>query len=82
MALKRSESNGTNKAVALGHIGLFGAERSVNGGRWIPLSRISKTETDAFHRLVARVCAGEIDPREHIADGTCTREIRLLALPG
>jgi hypothetical protein len=78
----RSVSNGTNAAVALGHIGLFTAERSVNGGQWIPLSRISKTETDSFHRLIARVCAGEIDPRELIADGTCSRDIRLVALPG
>jgi hypothetical protein len=78
----RSNSNGPNNAVALGHIGLFTAERSVNGGRWIPLSRISKTETDSFHRLIARVCAGETDPREHISDGTCAREIRLVALPG
>lgn len=78
----RSSSNGTNNAVALGHIGLFTGERSVNGGHWIPLSRISKTENDAFHRLISRVCAGEIDPREHITDGTCKREIRLIALPG
>jgi hypothetical protein len=80
--LKRSASNGANQAVALAHPGLFTAERSVNGSGWIPVSRISKVETDSFHRLVARVCAGEIDPREHIADGTSSRDIRLVALTG
>jgi hypothetical protein len=79
---KRSASNGTNHAVGLAHPGLFTAERSVNGSHWGPVSRISKVETDSFHRLVARVCAGEIDPREHIADGTSSRDIRLVALPG
>lgn len=81
-SVTRSDSNGTNAAIVLGHIGLFSAERSVNGYLWIPLSPVSKTETDSFHRLIARVCAGEIDPREHIADGSCSREIRLVALPG
>jgi hypothetical protein len=80
-AVKRSRFNGTNRAVALGHVGLFTGARSVNGGSWIPLSRISQTETDSFHRLIARVCAGEIDPREQIADGTCSRDIRLVAVP-
>jgi hypothetical protein len=79
-SLKRSASNGTNTAVALGHPGLFTAERSINGGQWIPMSRISKIETDSFHRLMARVCAGEIDPREHIADSTSSRDVRLVAL--
>lgn len=78
----RSESNGSNAAVALGHIGLFTAERSVNGGAWIPLSGTSRTEADSFHRLIARVCAGEIDPRELIIEGNCSRDIRLIALPG
>jgi len=81
-SVTRSNSNGTNTAIALGHIGLFTAERSVNGYLWIPLSPVSQTETDSFHRLIARVCAGEIDPREEIADGSCSREIRLVALPG
>jgi hypothetical protein len=31
---------------------------------------------------MARVCAGEIDPREHLADGPNSRDIRLVALPG
>ena len=81
-AVTTSVSNGPNTAVVLGHIGLFSAERSVNGCVWIPLSAVSQTETDSFHRLIARVCAGEIDPREHIADGSCSRDIRLIALPG
>jgi hypothetical protein len=78
--LQRSASNGSNTAVALAHQGLFTAERSINGGQWIPVSRISKSETDSFHRLMARVCAGEIDPREHIGDSTSSRDIRLVAL--
>jgi hypothetical protein len=77
-----SASNGTNEAVAIGHIGLFTAERRFNGGGWIPVSRISKAETDCFHRLMTRVCAGEIDPREHLADGPNSRDIRLVVLPG
>lgn len=80
--LNTSASNGTNQAVALGHQGLFTAERSINGGGWIPVSRMSQAETNSFHRLIARVCAGEIDPRENIADGSSSRDIRLVALAG
>ncbi|MEO7599862.1 MAG: hypothetical protein ABIV50_13075 [Opitutus sp.] len=81
MRVGSTESNGPNRAVALAHPGLFTAEAKSNGGRWTALSWTNRADKESFDRLIARVCSGQIDPREHHDDGVTFREIRLVAVP-
>jgi hypothetical protein len=74
-------SNGPNRAVIAAHTGMLAAERRINGGGWAALNRPSQAEEDCFHRLIARVRSGEIDPRESFEDSLASREIRLIVLP-
>ena len=77
-----TESNGPIRSVALSHPGLFTAEAKSNGGRWTPLVWTNRVESESYHRLIARVCSGEVDPREHHDDGVTFREVRLVAVSG